>query len=601
MPYCCRMVIFSVLVLLGCLVGCSPSGPSRGTGQQSPTDSSTDKTDADIGNAFAFDELLNETTLENPPRFQEVAREVGLTFQYYNDARQHRYFFPEILGGGIACFDYDLNGQTDVYCANGRGLPLDNEDDQHFDQMFQAIGAGNFRNATSSTRIHENRFSHGCAFGDLNSDGFDDIAIAGFATKECPGISVYLNQGDGTFLRAADHDVNIYPTWSTCPLITDINQDDHPDLLVVNYVGWTYLNEACTYESIRGYCGPGQFQPLRNYVFINDQQGGLPERGEELGFTQRGKGLATAAVDFDQDLSPEIYIANDLVVNYLYQADPDQPGLHHEIGGPQGVSVADNGQDEASMSVTPADFDRNGYTDLFVTNYYKQKNTLYLNREGKRFQDVSLSARTHATGELFLGFGALPLDFDKDGWVDIFVGNGHVLGPEHNPNQMTDQILRNEEGIFEDVSSSAGSCFRVRSLSRGSATIDLDQDLDTDVLVNHLDRPMSVLRNETQTVHHAIGVSLVSPQHRPLEGSRIDVVSDGKTVQTIPVTAGGSYLSDPERKWIVGVGQQRTVDVTVHWRDGHVDQWNGLEVDCDWRFAPGRKWSRTPTGSQETL
>lgn len=594
---------FGVAVHLTCLLGCAvlTLGCSGGSSPSTPPNQNTNEqtgSSAAPGSLLSddmFDDILQSEPISDPPTFREVAKETGLQFRYYNDAREQRYYFPEILGGGIACFDYDLDGQTDVYCANGRGMPIGNDDDQHFDQMFRSDRLGHFSNVTDLTRIRENRFSHGCAFGDLNSDGFEDIAIAGFGSEENNGISVYLNQGDGTFLQVADQVVNVYPTWSTCPLITDLNNDGHPDLFVLNYVGWTYNIPACTYDSIRGYCGPGQFNPLRNYAFINDQSGSFQEMGDQLGFTQRGKGLAISAVDFNHDLNPELYIANDLVVNFLYGQDPENPGHYIEQGGPLGVAVADNGHDEASMSVTPADFDRNGFADLFVTNYYKQKNTLYLNREGQRFQDVSFSARTHATGEPFLGFGAVPIDYNRDGWMDLFVGNGHVLGPEHNPNQMTNQILKNEEGVFHDVSRAAGEYFQIKTLSRGSATIDLDQDLDTDILVNHIDRPMSVLRNDTESSNHAIGVSLVSPQHLPLEGSRIDLVVEG-VQQTIPITAGGSYLSDPERKWIVGTGTSQSVNVTVYWRDGRVDQWDNLAVDRYWRFAPGRKWAQAPAG-----
>lgn len=604
MPKCFSTVALPVttaLVVLGSVlpIGCGPSSdPTGGTpnGTSNPAATSTDSDSSAADSSLNLDDVFNDVLSEDmpavAPSMTEVAREIGLDFEYFNDARENRYYFPEILGGGIACLDYDLDGWTDIYFANGRTLPIEDDDEKHGDQLFRCAPGGQFQNITEFARLRELRYSHGCTFGDINADGFDDIAVAGYGA-----ISLFLNQGDGTYLPVADDQLNVFPTWSTCPLIADLNQDQIPDLFVVNYVGWTYDIPACLYESIRGYCGPGQFNPLRNYAFINQGNGDFVEQGESMGFTERGKGLAIAAVDFDHDLKSEFYIANDLVKNFLYVSS-EQPGTYVESGDQRGVAVAGSGMDEASMSVTPADFDRNGFADLFVTNYYKKKNTLYLNR-GKNFLDASMAARTHATGEMYLGFGALAFDFDKDGWTDVFVGNGHVLGPEHIPNQMTNQILRNEDGVFQDVSAGAGPFFQIKTLSRGSSQLDLDRDLDTDLIVNHIDRRISVLRNDTQTDNHAIAVSVFSPQHRPLEGSRIEVeFADSK--QTIPVTAGGSYLSDPERKWIIGVGDLESVNVTVYWNDGAVDRWPGLATDREWRFAPSRKWSNEPfEGSQK--
>jgi len=531
-----------------------------------------------------FSSLLSKKTDSSPPRFSEVAGPLGIDFQYYNDAREARYFFPEILGGGFACLDYDLDGWPDLFCANGRGLPLDNDDDQHWSPLYRNLSGQRFVDVTQLAELWENGYAHGCAFGDLNADGFDDIAVAGFG-----GITVFLNQGDGSFLKVDAAALPYEPTWSVCPVICDLDNDGLADLLVVNYVRWNYEVPACTYDAIRGYCGPGEFAAVRDYVFINQGDGRFVEQGQALGFTGLGKGLAVAALDWDHDLRPEIYIANDLVANFYYRPDPDQGNGYVELADNVGLAVCVNGLHEASMSVTPGDFLRNGWADIFVTNYYKQKNTLYSNQSQGRFRDVSFAARTHQTGEKFLGFGAVPLDYDKDGWLDLYVGNGHVLGPEHIPNQLSDQILRNDQGAFDDVSHLGGDYFQLKTLSRGVATFDFDQDLDTDIVVNHLDRPISLLRNESPGENRAIALQLCSPQHQPLEGSRIELTRQDGTV-TLPFFAGGSYFSDSQREWIIGVGQAQTVDkVVVYWRDGRVDTWENLETQARWQFQPGRK------------
>jgi hypothetical protein len=569
---CCLGLGWLVLLL-----GCQPADPPQPPSSQ-PSAASANRLRID------FDPLLEQPELQHPPQFTEVAQELGVSFQYFNDAREKRYFFPEILGGGFACLDFDLDGWPDLYCANGRALPLNLEDDQNSDRLLRNLSGQLLRDVTDLAYVWQGGYSHGCAYGDLNADGFDDIAIACYGA-----IVVFLNQGDGTFRQLEAARYPYEATWSVCPIICDVDQDNLPDLLVVNYVRWNYEVPACTYNNIRGYCGPGEFDAVRDYVFLNQGDGNLLESGEALGFTSLGKGLAVAALDWNHDLQPEIYIANDLVANFLYERTADQPVPYREVGVSRGVAVCVNGSHEASMSVTPGDFAMNGWTDIFVTNYYKQKNTLYSNLGEGRFRDVSFAARTQKTGERFLGFGAVPVDFDKDGWLDIFVGNGHVLGPEHIPNQLTNQILRNNEGGFDDVSGTAGSFFSIPTLSRGVATLDFDMDLDTDIVVNHLDRPISILRNDSVSPHRSVAFQLCSPQHLPLEGSRIEMQVAGKT-QVLPFYAGGSYFTDSQREWIIGTGSAELVDqIVVYWRDGQVDTWRDLETGQRWQFRPGQK------------
>lgn len=595
----CR--ILRLLSILGLVVCCGFSGCDSGAGPAQDgraRDSTGGKSSAggSEGGALSgaktgqsrpriqFDEFLGEKKLAAPPLFREVAAELGFDFQYWNDAREKRYFFPEILGGGFACLDYDLDGWPDLYCVNGRALPLTLEDTQNRDRLSRNVAGRRLVDVTERACLSEAGYGHGSAYGDLNADGFDDLVIAGFGS-----ISILINQGDGTFERLPAANYRYEPTWSVCPVIVDLNMDGLPEILVTNYVKWNYEVPACTYDNIRGYCGPGEFDAVRDYVFENRGDGVFVETGLAWGFDGMGKGLAVAAVDWDHDLRPEIYIANDLVANLYYCLETEQPTVYREQASRAGVGVCVNGWNEASMSVTVGDFTNNGWADIFVTNYYKQKNTLYYNAGQGQFRDVSFAARTQKTGEMFLGFGAVGVDFDKDGWLDLFVGNGHVLGPEHLPNQLTNQVLHNDQGAFDDVSAQAGDFFQTRTLSRGVATFDFDMDLDTDIIVNHLDRPVSILRNDTVTEHRSIAFQLCHPRHEPLEGSRIEVTQNGRT-RVLPIFAGGSYLTDSQRECLIGVGAaERVEQVVVYWRDGRVDRWEGLESGVRWQFQPGQK------------
>ncbi len=595
----CRIIrLLSILCLVvccglsGCDSGAGPAadGPARdGAGGESSTGGSeaggpSGTKSGQSRPRIQFDEFLGEKKLAVPPLFREVSAELGFDFQYWNDAREKRYFFPEILGGGFACLDYDLDGWPDLYCVNGRALPLTLEDTQNWDRLSRNLAGRRLADVTERAFLSEGGYGHGSAYGDLNGDGFDDVVIAGFGS-----ISILINQGDGTFERLPAANYAYEPTWSVCPVIVDLNMDGLPEILVTNYVKWNYEVPACTYDNIRGYCGPGEFDAVRDYVFENRGDGLFVETGLAWGFDGMGKGLAVAAVDWDHDLRPEIYIANDLVANLYYCLETEQPTLYREQASRAGVGVCVNGWNEASMSVTIGDFTNNGWADIFVTNYYKQKNTLYSNAGQGQFRDVSFAARTQKTGEMFLGFGAVGVDFDKDGWLDLFVGNGHVLGPEHLPNQLTNQVLHNDQGAFDDVSAQAGDFFQTRTLSRGVATFDFDMDLDTDIVVNHLDRPVSILRNDTATEHRSIAFQLCHPRHEPLEGSRIEVTQSGRT-RVLPIFASGSYLTDSQRECLIGVGgAERVEQVVVYWRDGRVDRWEGLESGVRWQFQPGQK------------
>jgi hypothetical protein len=379
----------------------------------------------------------------------------------------------------------------------------------------------------------------------------------------------------------------------------DVDDDGLLDLFVVNYLLVTIANKKiCDYGGVAGYCGPGSYEAAPDHVYINQGDGTFSERSEELGFAvEGGKGLAIVALDLDDDQQSEIYVLNDMMEKFLFTrnsthdallAEPSKRRMYANVAPFAGCAVSDMGLHEASMGVSCLDFDGDLRVDMYLTHYYAAKNTLYRNLGNLVFHDDSRRTRVAATSWEYLGFGTVALDYDRDRRDDIFVTNGHVLGPLHSPYQMHPLLLRNDRGRFvEDVAPVAGDYFRDLWLGRGAAGADYDNDGDLDIAVTHLDRPFALLRNDTQTERHFVGLDLSTPNRLPLAGGRIVVTANGKQT-LVPLIAGGSYLSTGDTRVLVGLDDVQQASITVYWPGGGIETFDLPQVDRYWRIRPGR-------------
>jgi enediyne biosynthesis protein E4 len=530
------------------------------------------------------------------PRFTDLAAQAGIDFTFYNDPVPDRFFLPEVMGGGAAWVDFDGDGQLDLYLMNGSELGPGQRtppSEPHTNRLYRNVGHGQFQEVTHLTGTEEFGYGQGCSVGDFDGDGFPDLYLTNY------GANVLLrNLGDGTFEDITDLADVGDPLWSTGAIWIDLDDDGLLDLYVVNYLDVTLANsKKCMYETgVASYCGPGEYQGQPDRAYRNLGDGRFEEASEKLGLaSQEGKGLAVAAVDFNHDLRPEIYVANDMWANFLFTRDTahrlpasaaDQ--LYADVAIAAGAAFADNGNNEASMGIACGDFDGDGLTDIFLTHFYKQKNTLYRNLGSLLFQDDSRRTRIAATSFDSLGFGTVPFDFDRDGTLDLFVANGHVLGPLVQPNEMFPQLLRNQGGaMFVDISSAAGDYFQQRWLGRAAVAGDYNNDGHLDILVTHLDRPVVLLRNETETDRAYLGLKLTTPSRLPPLGGRV-VIRAGDRQWSHSIVAGGSYLASHDDRLLMGLGDhQGPVDVEVHWPSGVVDVWRELEPNQYWHLGEG--------------
>lgn len=583
---------------MGVISGCTPNvpPPSPAPGEKA----SSEKKEAGVASAPASSSRSERRDSESvpidvAPRFTDVAVESGIEFTFFNDSVPERFFLPEVMGGGAAWVDYDGDGRLDLYLMNGArlGPDADPSDKSHSNRLYRNVGGGQFVDVTELANAFGWSYGQGCAVGDYDADGFPDLYLTNY------GHNVLLrNLGDGTFEDVTDAAAVGDPLWSTSAVWLDLDGDGLLDIYVTNYLDVTFENrKICTYEDgYRGYCGPGEYVGIPDRAFRNLGDGRFEEAAEQLGLAnQGGKGLAVVAVDFNHDLRPEIYVANDMWANFLYSrdkrhrtSDATAGTLYADVAVPAGAAYADNGNNEASMGIACGDFDGDGLPDIFLTHFYQQKNTLYRNLGSLLFQDDSRRTRIAATSFDTLGFGTVPFDFDRNGTLDLFVANGHVLGPQITPNEMHPQLLRNRGGaMFVDISQESGDYFRDKWLGRAAVGGDFDNDGDLDIVVTHLDRPVVLLRNDTETDREFLGLRLSSPSRLPPVGGRV-VLRAGEREWKQSIVAGGSYLASHDERLLFGLGEHRgPVDVEVHWPSGRVDQWKGLTTNQYWHLVEG--------------
>lgn len=584
-------LLFAACIL--CYSGCEQQAKTSST--ESVANRNQKNVDSDreerLRNLLDFKTSLS---LDNAllPRFRNLAYEPdsGIDFRRFSDATTTRLFLPEVMGGGVAWIDFDGDGLLDLYAVDGCRLWDSGPSNEYTNRLFRNLGQGRFLDVTAPSGAGEKRYGQGCAVGDFNADGFPDLYVTNYGRN-----SLLRGNGDGTFDDVTDLAGVDCDKWSTSAVWFDANHDELADLYTVNYLDVTRANHrSCNYEGRTGYCGPGGWDGVEDVIYLNRGDGRFQHVpvGEGIDETT-AKGLAVAATDFDADGIAEVYVANDMAPNFLLRFK-EEPGnvsriVYQNVSVMAGCAVSNEGRNEASMGVACADFDSDGRIDIFLTHFYEAKNTLYRNLGGLLFEDASRRSRAAGTSFDKLGFGTVAFDADLDGDLDLFIANGHVLGPNLEPNEMTAQMLLNDGvGAFYDISAEVGGYFSRPCLGRGAAGGDFDNDGRLDLAVNHLDLPLAVLHNETSLEHHFIGLELLPVNRVHPSGGRV-IVTTQTDERVVPVVAGGSYLSANDPRLIIGLGDLGgPVDVEVKWSAQRSDRYENLTPDRYWILPEGQ-------------
>jgi hypothetical protein len=536
-----------------------------------------------------------QSQLGSPPRLVDAASAAGVRFTFYPDAVPGRFFLPEDMGGGAGWLDFDGDGWLDLFLTNGCRLPCSPTDRDHVQKLFRQIAPGQFMEVAESAGAALCLYGQGCIVGDTNNDGFADIFVTAFGN-----VTHLANNGDGTFSADFQNDRLNNPGWSTSAALGDLNRDGSLDVYIGHYAVVSLDDiPVCMYDTergkTRGHCGPVNYVPESHALFLNREDGTYREFefSGDAEPKQPGRGLGVVIADFDGDDWPDVYVANDMSANYLFHNLGNEPGETpnlEEVAMRAGAALSGEGKPEAGMGVACADFDADRDLDLFITHYYLEKNTYFENTGSLTFLDRSGYTGLAAPSLPYLGFGTVPIDYDLDGWLDLFVANGHVLGKQIKPYAMRSQLFRNTgKARFVEVTSRGGPYFFDERVSRGAAVADYDNDGDEDIVAVHLDdRPVSLLKNETTRAGRPLGLELIGTRSpRSAIGARA-IIRAGEYEIERTIVGGGSYLSASDLRILVGIiGPASIASAEVHWPSGHIETWPELKLGFHWRLIEG--------------
>lgn len=506
----------------------------------------------------------SNSVLEKPSliRFEDVAEPSGLHFVPQNGRPAGLYTIVESLGTGTALADLDGDGTLDVIAPGGGTFDENGSPVGTRTGIFRQKGSLTFEDIAAATRIDTGAaYTHGVTTADWNNDGFCDVVITGYHA-----VRMFQNSGDGTFIDVTFAVGIEQSEWATSAAFLDADNDGDLELYVVNYVDWEPdLDRRCVVDGRRDTCPPGQFTAASDRLYDNNGEGGFRESSPQAGLIKGGKGLAVLAGDIDIDGDTDIYVANDTNANFLYLNDGT--GVFTEQALVSGCALGATMEAEGSMGVALADFDADGLPDIWVSNYERQSFALYQSRAPGIFQHVSAVTGISAVGRTYVGFGTVALDADLDGDQDIFAANGHVMyESESAPLRQFPLFYENQNGErFRNVAADIGEYGRSTHMGRGVSGGDLDGDGRVDLVVAHMNEPISVLRNISNHKKDWVSVRLIGTRTARSAIGAVATVNG----QLATCTDGGSYLSDSDDRliWAVPHGTER-VKVDVTWPSG---------------------------------
>jgi hypothetical protein len=523
------------------------------------------------------------------PIFTDVTAKSGIRFKQESSKTTQKYL-PEAMGGGVAMFDYNNDGRLDLFFVNGallqdpmpKGAVPDKTGQRYWNRLYRNNGDGAFTDVTEMAGLQGRGYGMGVATGDFDNDGNVDLLVTNLG-----GNILYHNNGDGTFTDVTAKAGVAGSGWCTGATFTDYDRDGYLDLIVTRYVDWDFgMNVYCGEHrrGYRAYCHPDQFKAISYLVFHNNGDGTFTDLSKSSGIaTSPGKALGIAVNDFDRDGWPDIFVANDSVPEQLFHNNRD--GTFTEMGLLAGAAYGENGATFAGMGADFADYNNDGWPDIFVNALANQEYSLFQNNKGA-FEDVTNRSGIGAISMLHSGWGAKMMDYDNDGWLDLFVAQGHVM----DNIQLTEPtlryrepllIMRNRHGIFEDVSRLSGPAFEVPLAARGAAFGDLDNDGFIDVAINCNDGHAVILHNEGGNGNHWLSLKLVGKKsNRDGIGATIALVPEGGGEQYAFVSTCGSYLSASDQRAHFGLGSSRKASsIEIKWPSGIVQRLESVAAD----------------------
>ncbi|QEH36733.1 FG-GAP repeat protein [Aquisphaera giovannonii] len=634
--------------------GASASGPAaspssgktadstRSNGSNSQAEPQKSSIAGDRQTVVSSNVTLTKQTESSPFRFTEVSKEWGIDFVEFSGMTANKYF-PTANGSGLAIFDYDNDGLMDVYFATCTELPLGTGTRKEPNRLFKNLGNGKFKDVTEAAGVGHRGFTHGVIAADLDNDGDQDLFLC------CYGPNVLLrNNGDGTFKdisKAAGIDK---PNWSSGGAVIDYDNDGDLDIYVANYGRWNYPEDHTTVgdleKKIYLYSSPRTIKTVRHLFYRNNGDMTFTDVYDKVITVEKeevvqkeevdpatkakktvevkekrrvphprddGHGFGVVAADLNDDGLTDLYVANDMNPHFLFLNNGD--GTFDDVSEVSGAAFDNNGIAQSGMGVDAEDVDGDGLPEIISTHFANEYATFYMNYGKGLFYDNTAFFGLASDTMPFVKWGTGFLDFDNDGWPDLFISNGHVDDNRRELNQPVDYeeiplLFRNMQGKrFKLSTKDVGPYFDTRHVGRGSASGDLDNDGDIDLIVNEKDRPAAVLRNDTPTKNHWVRLVLQGTKsNRDAVGTRIEVdtgrtyldprKNEQKPWKIYRQKKGGVSLeSTSDSRVLIGIGETAEIPkITIRWPSGIVSTLEKVQVDRDHKVVEPKDGKPAP-------
>ncbi|MGH8099809.1 MAG: CRTAC1 family protein [Chthoniobacterales bacterium] len=537
-----------------------------------------------------------EKASSNFPFSEILPSASGIRFVHTSGKSPQKYL-PESTGAGCAFLDYDNDGWMDIYLVNSGPCDFWTPPAPIRNALYRNNRDGTFTDVTEKAGVPGGGYGMGAAVGDYDADGFPDLYVTQYGRS-----LLYHNNGDGTFTDVTQKAGVAAPGWASSAVWFDYDNDSKLDLFVCRFVDFTKLTyHACTapnipaLKGINEYCYPRIFNPMPSWLFHNNGDGTFTDVGQDVGIAENpGKSWGVVATDINNDGFLDLFVSNDTTANFLFA---NRKGKRfEEIGFTAGVAYTPGGKARSGMGVDSADFNQDGWMDLFVTNLDHEYYGLYKNKHDESFDDIAGPYGVARASQLMSGWGAKFFDFDNDGLLDLFVANGH-------PDDVIDKInpavtyseplllFRNTGAGLKDISNECGPLFTRRLSARGLALGDFDNDGAVDVLISVNDGAPVLLHNDSARQNHWLGLHLIGKKSNPdAIGARISYQA-GNVKQTRFRVGGGSYLSSHDPRIVLGLGKNTKLDsLEIKWPEpsGLVQRFTDLPVNRYMKIIEGQ-------------